>query len=95
MVTDNGKIKCDKCGKFTSIKNIAYTHFIPDSDVSIEEFTQYCIDCYVPEKPKQPLNRIIADGDGKFCEFCGSGMVRKWFKNVGCRQSECVNYYKR
>ena len=48
------------------------------------------------EKPKCPPGRIITEGFSTgFCSQCGSTIKRNWyFKNIGCIQPECENYYK-
>lgn len=49
------------------------------------------------EKPKPPLARIIGEMDVEFCQYCGSGIVRRFViaRQLGCRQSECSNFFKR
>lgn len=48
MITDNCRLKCDCCGRF--VKEFKHTHFIPDSDISIEEIYQLCETCFYKEK---------------------------------------------
>jgi len=48
------------------------------------------------EKPKEPLLRIIKEGEEYICLLCHSSLKTKWFglKILGCYQPECKNYYR-
>ena len=44
--------------------------------------------------PKPPPTRIIKEGEIASCKKCGSSVKRNlFFKELGCRQPECENFY--
>jgi len=44
--------------------------------------------------PKQPLVRIIREGEIHVCDLCHSSIKTNWYgKKLGCYQPECENYF--
>ena len=55
MIDISGRIRCDKCGVYVNLMDLAddtaYNQMIlPDSEYSKEEYESYCSGCYSREK---------------------------------------------
>lgn len=47
-------------------------------------------------KPLPPLSGLRTEYSIKFCPKCSSSIkINWWFKELGCIQPQCDNYYKR
>jgi len=50
----------------------------------------------VEEVTKIELKPLIDNGDGPFCDTCGSSIKRRWFKVTGkCIHPSCPNYWNK